>query len=99
MFKLFDVIRRAATRHEAISRVAREAVEDFAADGCCLLELRTTPKVRRRKQAAAGLWLGGSRVPLDLGLYRKRATLKRVLPQPICPRAPRAPRRTCQSME
>ncbi len=46
VFKTFEVIRAAATRHGAVARIAREAVEDFAADGCVLLELRTTPKVR-----------------------------------------------------
>ncbi|GBF89210.1 hypothetical protein Rsub_01927 [Raphidocelis subcapitata] len=44
VFKMFDVIRRVATSHEAAERIAFEGVEDFAADGCALLELRTTPK-------------------------------------------------------
>lgn len=43
---MFEVIRAATTRHEAITRVAREACDDFRDDGCVLLELRTTPKVR-----------------------------------------------------
>lgn len=45
VFAMFEVIRAAATRHEAVARIAREAAEDFEADGVTLLELRTTPKV------------------------------------------------------
>jgi hypothetical protein len=52
VFKMFDVIRAVATRHDGTARIAREAVEDFRADGCVLLELRTTPKV------GGGRWSG-----------------------------------------
>ena len=46
-FALFDVIHRLTTRHDVVQRVTREAVQDFAADGCTYLELRTTPKARK----------------------------------------------------
>ncbi len=44
-FKLFDLVHSLTTKLDVITRITREACEDFAADGCVLLELRTTPKV------------------------------------------------------
>eukprot|EP00850_Spirogloea_muscicola_P005382 SM000024S07844 [mRNA] locus=s24:792718:802523:- [translate_table: standard] len=43
-FKLFDLIHKLTTNHEIITRIAREVVEDFAADNVIYLEIRTTPK-------------------------------------------------------
>ncbi|KAK1281435.1 hypothetical protein QJS04_geneDACA018192 [Acorus gramineus] len=43
-FTMFDLIHVLATDHKAITRIAKEAVEDFAAENVVYLELRTTPK-------------------------------------------------------
>ena len=43
-FRLFAIIHRVTTTHDAVSRIAREVTEDFAADNVRYLELRTTPK-------------------------------------------------------
>ena len=43
-FELFGAIHEVCTDHEALRRVAAEAVMDFARDGVAYLELRTTPK-------------------------------------------------------
>ncbi len=45
-FKLFDVIHQITTTCAAITRIAREVLEDMAADNVDYAELRTTPKVR-----------------------------------------------------
>lgn len=44
MFAVFDVIHRAVRGAAVIRRIAREVVEDAAADGVVYLELRTTPR-------------------------------------------------------
>jgi hypothetical protein len=46
-FVIFGLIHELTCHHDTISRIAQEAVEDFAADRVVYLELRTTPKVRR----------------------------------------------------
>ena len=43
-FELFKTIHALCTDHATITRVAAEAVVDFALDGVVYLELRTTPK-------------------------------------------------------
>lgn len=45
-FALFDLIHSITTTHAAIQRIVTEVIEDFEADGCVYLELRTTPKAR-----------------------------------------------------
>lgn len=47
-FALFELVHTLTTTHEAMTRLTREAMEDFRADGVMYLELRTTPKVRCR---------------------------------------------------
>ncbi|KAJ4814571.1 Adenosine deaminase-like protein [Rhynchospora pubera] len=48
-FELFAVYHVLATDHETVKRITKEAVEDFAADNCIYLELRTTPKKNEAK--------------------------------------------------
>ena len=43
-FAIFDVIHSVVTSKSTVTRIARECVEDFAADGCVYLELRSTPR-------------------------------------------------------
>ncbi|KAK1307927.1 hypothetical protein QJS10_CPA09g01225 [Acorus calamus] len=43
-FRMFDLIHVLATDHTTIKRIAKEVVEDFAAENVVYLELRTTPK-------------------------------------------------------
>jgi adenosine deaminase len=43
-FDLFAVYHVLTTDHETVKRITKEVVEDFAADNCIYLELRTTPK-------------------------------------------------------
>lgn len=43
-FVIFDAIHRVTTTAAATERIASEAVQDFAAQQCVYLELRTTPK-------------------------------------------------------
>lgn len=45
-FVIFGLIHELTCHHDTISRIAQEAVEDFAADRVVYLELRTTPKDR-----------------------------------------------------
>jgi hypothetical protein len=45
-FALFEVLHQITTNHAAIRRIAREALEDFAADNVFYAEIRTTPKCR-----------------------------------------------------
>lgn len=44
-FALFELVHTLTTNHEAMTRLTREAMEDYRADGVFYLELRTTPKV------------------------------------------------------
>lgn len=43
-FAIFDVIHSVVVNTDMITRITREVVEDFAADGCVYLELRSTPR-------------------------------------------------------
>lgn len=45
-FSIFALIHELTTEHDTVTRIAREAVKDFAADRVVYLELRTTPKER-----------------------------------------------------
>jgi adenosine deaminase len=53
-FRLFACIHRAVCTEAAVARVAREAVEDAAADGVRYLELRTTPRALPGAAGAGG---------------------------------------------
>ncbi|KAJ7967664.1 Adenosine deaminase-like protein [Quillaja saponaria] len=44
VFKLFDLIHILTTDHATVTRIAKEVIEDFAAENVVYLELRTTPK-------------------------------------------------------
>ena len=44
-FEIFGEIANCVTDLEALRRIAREALEDFANDGVAYLELRSTPKI------------------------------------------------------
>ncbi|KAI4342923.1 hypothetical protein MLD38_027486 [Melastoma candidum] len=44
VFKLFDLIHVVTTDHEAITRITKEVIEDFASENVVYIELRTTPK-------------------------------------------------------
>ncbi|KAF8679026.1 hypothetical protein HU200_045779 [Digitaria exilis] len=43
-FKLFDLFHILTTDHDTVTRIAKEVVEDFAAENVVYLEIRTTPK-------------------------------------------------------
>ncbi|XP_066395451.1 N6-mAMP deaminase-like [Miscanthus floridulus] len=48
-FKLFDLFHILTTDHATVTRVAKEVVEDFAAENVVYLEIRTTPKNNEAK--------------------------------------------------
>ncbi|CAD6222739.1 unnamed protein product [Miscanthus lutarioriparius] len=48
-FKLFDLFHILTTDHDTVTRVAKEVVEDFAAENVVYLEIRTTPKNNEAK--------------------------------------------------
>ena len=43
-FAIFDIIHSVVVDAATVTRITREVVEDFAADGCVYLELRSTPR-------------------------------------------------------
>ena len=43
-FDMFDIIHKAVSTMPAVTRVASEVIEDFAADNVAYCELRTTPR-------------------------------------------------------
>ena len=43
-FEIFGLIHGCVTSLDTVRRVCREALEDFAAEGCCYAELRSTPR-------------------------------------------------------
>ena len=43
-FEMFDIIHKAVSTMAAVTRVASEVIEDFAADNVAYCELRTTPR-------------------------------------------------------
>mmetsp|Transcript_4154 Transcript_4154/g.8665 ORF Transcript_4154/g.8665 Transcript_4154/m.8665 type:complete len:403 (-) Transcript_4154:112-1320(-) len=43
-FEIFSVIHSAVITRDDLRRITREALEDFAAEGVCYLELRSTPR-------------------------------------------------------
>ncbi|XP_062187433.1 N6-mAMP deaminase [Phragmites australis] len=48
-FKLFDLYHILTTDHDTVTRIAKEVVEDFAAENVVYLEIRTTPKKNEAK--------------------------------------------------
>ncbi|KAK8461005.1 hypothetical protein SEVIR_2G432200v4 [Setaria viridis] len=48
-FKLFDLFHILTTEHDTVTRIAKEVVEDFAAENVVYLEIRTTPKNNEAK--------------------------------------------------
>ncbi|NP_001132566.1 N6-mAMP deaminase [Zea mays] len=48
-FKLFDLFHILTTDHDTVTRIAKEVVEDFAAENVVYLEIRTTPKNNEAK--------------------------------------------------
>lgn len=52
-FQLFPVLHRCVTDTDTVRRVAREAVEDFAAENVAYLELRTTPRAEPESRMSA----------------------------------------------
>ncbi|PAN15279.1 hypothetical protein PAHAL_2G477200 [Panicum hallii] len=47
--KLFDLFHILTTDHDTVTRIAKEVVEDFAAENVVYLEIRTTPKNNEAK--------------------------------------------------
>ena len=59
-FAIFDVIHSVVSCTSTVTRIARECVEDFAADGCVYLELRSTPRrdIMSAREYVAAVELG-----------------------------------------
>ena len=54
-FLLFPIIHRALNSPQVLAQVTREVLQDFEAENCVYLELRTTPKPIKRVDPATGV--------------------------------------------
>ena len=68
-FGLFGAIHELCTGHDAITRVAAEAVVDFALDGVVYLELRTTPKDYPDRNVSKESYCGAVLVGMAIGVH------------------------------
>ena len=77
-FELFGAIHELCTDHEAITRIAAEAVVDFALDGVVYLELRTTPKDLPIKGVTKESYCEAVLCGIALGVHVAKEKLRRL---------------------
>jgi len=76
-FELFKTIHALCTDHATITRVAAEAVVDFALDGVVYLELRTTPKDFPERGVTKESYCEAALRGMALGAHVARRLLRR----------------------
>ena len=76
-FELFKTIHALCTDHATITRVAAEAVVDFALDGVVYLELRTTPKDFPERGVTKESYCEAALRGMALGAHVARRALRR----------------------